>query len=37
VEPAYGQIKTGLGYDRLLLRGIEKADGEWKLICASHK
>jgi transposase len=32
VEPIFGQIKTALGIDRFLLRGIEKAKGEWNLI-----
>jgi len=35
VEPVFGQIKNrGLG--QLLLRGLEKAKGEWMLICLSH-
>jgi len=35
VEPAFGQIK-GRGFWRLLLRGIEKARGEWALIATGH-
>jgi len=35
VEPVIGQIKNrGLG--KLLLRGLEKAEGEWSLITLSH-
>lgn len=35
VEPCIGQIK-GRGFWRLLLRGLEKARGEWGLIAATH-
>jgi transposase len=35
VEPCFGQIK-GRGFWRLLLRGIEKARGEWALIATGH-
>ncbi|SRR5579859_1403651 len=35
VEPVYGQIK-GRGFRQFLLRGVEKARGEWQLICATH-
>lgn len=36
VEPVFGQNKDPRGGDRFLMRGIEKADGEWLLISASH-
>ena len=35
VEPCFGQIKEK-GFRRLLLRGIEKARGEWALITTGH-
>jgi len=33
VEPVFGQIKTG-GFKRFSLRGLEKAGGEFSLVCA---
>jgi len=33
VEPVFGQIKTG-GFKRFSLRGLEKAAGEFSLVCA---
>lgn len=36
VEPVNGQIKEGRGLRRFLLRGLEKVDGEWHLIAATH-
>jgi len=36
VEPPYGQIKEVRGIRRFLLRGLEKARGEWALITATH-
>ena len=36
VEPVFGQIKEGRGFRKFLLRGIEKVQGEWSLICAAH-
>ena len=36
VEPVNGQIKEARGLRRFLLRGIEKVDGEWHLIAATH-
>jgi transposase len=36
VEPVFGQIKAARGIRAFLLRGIEKAGAEWKLICATH-
>jgi hypothetical protein len=36
VEPVNGQIKEGRGLRRFLLRGLEKVEGEWHLIAATH-
>ena len=36
VEPVFGQIKQARGIRQFLLRGMEKARGEWALICATH-
>ena len=36
VEPVLGQIKEARGFRRFLLRGLGKAETEWKLICATH-
>jgi hypothetical protein len=36
VEPVNGQIKEASGLRRFLLRGLEKVDGEWSLITATH-
>ena len=36
VEPVNGQIKEARGLRRFLLRGIEKVNGEWHLIAATH-
>lgn len=36
VEPVFGQIKEARGFRRLLLRGVEKARGEWALITTCH-
>jgi transposase len=35
VEPVFGQIK-GRGFRQFLLRGHQKARGEWSLICTTH-
>ncbi|WP_372241123.1 transposase [Corallococcus terminator] len=35
-EPPFGQIKQARGFRQLLLRGLEKARGEWALICLGH-
>ena len=32
-EPVFGQIKFNLGFRRFRLRGLDKAGGEWKLVC----
>jgi len=36
IEPVFGQIKAGLGFRNFLLRGLEKMQGEWKLVCLTH-
>ena len=36
VEPVFGQIKAGRGFRQFLLRGLEKVNGEWSLICTRH-
>ncbi len=35
-EPPLGNIKHNLGYRSFLLRGLEKVDGEFKLMCIGH-
>ena len=36
VEPVFGRIKQGRGFRQFLLRGLEKVNGEWSLICTGH-
>ena len=36
MEPVNGQIKESRGLRRFLLRGLEKVNGEWHLIAATH-
>ena len=36
VQPVFGQIKQGRGFRQFLLRGLEKVNGEWSLICTGH-
>ena len=36
VEPVFGQIKPGRDFRQFLLRGLEKVNGEWSLICTAH-
>ena len=35
VEAVFGNIKSAMGFDRFLMRGIEKCDSEWKMYCSS--
>ena len=35
-EPVFGQIKQGRCFGQFLLRGLEKVNREWQLICAGH-
>jgi transposase len=36
VEPVFGQIKEARGFARFLLRGLDKAAGEWSLVTTGH-
>src|SRR5260221_5642699 len=36
VEPGFGQIKQARGFRQFLLRGLEKVQGEWALVCTTH-
>ena len=36
VEPVFGQIKGARGFRRFALRGLEKINGEWCLVCLTH-
>jgi transposase len=36
VEPVFGQIKQARGFRQFLLRGFDKVQGEWALICTAH-
>jgi transposase len=36
VEPVFGQIKQAQGFRQFLLRGHEKVQGEWTLVCTTH-
>jgi transposase len=36
VEPVIGQIKHARGFRQFLLRGVEKVQGEWALVCTTH-
>jgi transposase len=36
VEPVFGQIKERRGFRRFLLRGLDRVEAEWKIICATH-
>ncbi len=36
MEPVNAQIKEVRGLRRFLLRGLEKVNGEWHLIAATH-
>jgi transposase len=35
-EPVFGQMKLNLGFRRFRLRGLDKAGGEWTLVCLVH-
>ena len=35
-EPVFGQIRTGQGFGHFLLRGLDKVQAEWALVCAGH-
>jgi transposase len=36
VEPVFGQIKSARGFRQFSLRGLEKINGEWRLVCLTH-
>ena len=36
VEPVFGQIKESRGFRQFLLRGLERVNREWLLICTGH-
>jgi transposase len=36
VEPVFGQIKQVRGFRQFLLRGLEKVQMEWALVCLTH-
>jgi transposase len=36
VEPVFGQIKRARGFRQFSLRGIEKVQAEWALVCTTH-
>jgi len=33
VEPVFGIVKSVMGFDQFLLRGLEKVQNEWTLVC----
>lgn len=36
VEPVFGQVKHARGFRQFMLRGYEKVQGEWALVCTTH-
>jgi transposase len=36
IEPVFGQIKAAMGFRNFSLRGLEKMQGEWNLVCIVH-
>jgi len=36
VEPVFGILKSVLGFRQFLLRGLEKVNGEWSLLCLAY-
>jgi hypothetical protein len=36
VEPVFGNIKYNKGFTRFMLKGIEKTEIEWGLLCIAH-
>src|SRR5579884_355202 len=36
VEPVFGIIKSARGFRQFLMRGLNKAKGEWSLLCTVH-
>ena len=36
VEPVFGIVKQAMGFRQFLLRGVEKVEGEWKLVTLAY-
>jgi transposase len=36
IEPVFGQIKGVRGFRQFFMRGLEKMQGEWTLVCLTH-
>jgi hypothetical protein len=36
VEPVFGIVKEVMGFRRFLMRGLEKVQGEWTLVCLAY-
>lgn len=36
VEPIFGQLKSCLGFEKFMMRGLRACAHEWKFICAVH-
>ena len=36
VEPVFGVIKEAMGFRQFRLRGLEKVNGEWELVCLAY-
>lgn len=36
IEPVFGQIKGVRGFRQFLMRGLQKMQGEWQLVCLTH-
>jgi hypothetical protein len=36
VEPVFGQIKHATGFRQFSLRGFQKMNAEWQLVCLTH-
>jgi hypothetical protein len=36
VEPVFGQVKQARGFRQFLLRGLQKVEAEWTLVCLTH-
>jgi transposase len=36
VEPVFGQLKDGRGFERFMRRGHKACDSEWSLMCTTH-
>lgn len=36
VEPVFGQIKAAMGFRRFSLRGLQKVNSEWGIVCVCH-